>query len=67
MNLPRPIRAFLHRRGWIASPSLAFMGVPFGPEKRDLAAEVTPGVTFVGPEDRVAAHGKTPGLNLNQA
>lgn len=36
--------AWLHRRGWIASPSLAlslaFRGVPFGPERRDLAGEV---------------------------
>jgi hypothetical protein len=30
----------LHRRGWIASPSLAFLGVPFGPDERDLAGEV---------------------------
>ncbi|MEU2487028.1 hypothetical protein ABZ593_20770 [Streptomyces sp. NPDC012617] len=34
------LRTFAHRRGWIASPSLAFRGVPFGPEKRDLAGEV---------------------------
>lgn len=33
-------RGIAHRRGWIASPSLAFMGVPFGPQKRDLAGEV---------------------------
>lgn len=40
MNAPRPVRAWLHRRGWIASPSLAFQGVPFGPQKRDLAGQV---------------------------
>lgn len=34
------LRALAHRRGWIASPSLAFRGVPFGPERRDLAGEV---------------------------
>jgi hypothetical protein len=40
MQMPKSVRMFLHRRGWIASPSLAFMGVPFGPEKRDLAGDV---------------------------
>lgn len=34
------LRALAHRRGWIASPSLAFRGVPFGPDRRDLAGEV---------------------------
>ncbi len=33
-------REFAHRRGWLASPSAAFRGVPFGPQKRDLAGEV---------------------------
>lgn len=33
-------RRVAHRTGFIASPSLTFMGVPFGPKKRDLAAEV---------------------------
>lgn len=40
MNPPRWLRLFLHRRGWIASPSLAYLGVPFGPDRRDLAQEV---------------------------
>lgn len=40
MNRPEGLRRFLHRRGWIASPSRAFLGVPFGPDRRDLAGEV---------------------------
>ncbi|MFD3848191.1 hypothetical protein ACFWVB_20160 [Streptomyces microflavus] len=40
MNLPQSVKRWLHQRGWVASPSLAFAGVPFGPEKRDLAGEV---------------------------
>lgn len=40
MQPPFWLRLFLHRRGWLASPSLAFSGVPFGPDKRDLAGEV---------------------------
>lgn len=36
----RRTKLWLHRRGWIASPSLSFMNVPFGPERRDLAGEV---------------------------
>ncbi|MFD3612392.1 hypothetical protein ACFWXA_30860 [Streptomyces atroolivaceus] len=40
MRLPAWLRMFAHRRGWIASPALAFRGVPFGPQKRDLAGEV---------------------------
>lgn len=40
MRRPRWLSLFLHRRGWIASPSLAFLGVPFGPDRRDLAGEV---------------------------
>lgn len=40
MNPPMWLRLFLHRRGWIASPSLAWRGVPFGPDRRDLAGEV---------------------------
>jgi hypothetical protein len=40
MSRPLWLRRFLHRRGWIASPSLAFLGVPFGPARRDLAGEV---------------------------
>jgi hypothetical protein len=36
----RYLKELAHRRGWIASPSLAFMGVPFGPDRRDLASEV---------------------------
>lgn len=39
-NLGGRLREVAHRRGWIASPSLAWMGVPFGPLKRDLAGEV---------------------------
>jgi hypothetical protein len=34
------VKRWLHRRGWIASPSLAFWGEPFGPDRRDLAGEV---------------------------
>jgi hypothetical protein len=34
------LRKVAHRRGWLASPSLAYQGVPFGPEGRDLAAEI---------------------------
>jgi hypothetical protein len=34
------VKEWLHRRGWLASPSLSFKGVPFGPDKRDLAGEV---------------------------
>ncbi|MER7047744.1 hypothetical protein [Streptomyces jumonjinensis] len=40
MRLPARLRLLAHRRGWIASPSLAYLGVPFGPQKRDLALEV---------------------------
>ena len=40
MKLRRRVRFWLHRRGWIASSSLAFQGVLFGPEGRDLAGEV---------------------------
>jgi hypothetical protein len=40
VRLPSRVKRWLHRRGWIASPSLAWAGVPFGPEKRDLAGEV---------------------------
>ncbi|MFF5655217.1 hypothetical protein [[Kitasatospora] papulosa] len=44
MNGRRGIRAWvklrLHRWGWLASPSLSFAGVPFGPDRRDLAGEV---------------------------
>lgn len=40
MNRPMWLSLFLHRRGWIASPSLAWLGVPFGPDRRDLAGEV---------------------------
>jgi hypothetical protein len=36
----RRTKLWLHRRGWIASPSLSFMNVPFGPDRRDLAGEV---------------------------
>lgn len=34
------LRGLAHRRGWVASPTLAFRGVPFGPQVRDLAGEV---------------------------
>ncbi|GGZ23261.1 hypothetical protein GCM10010387_15470 [Streptomyces inusitatus] len=37
---PGWLRTLAHHRGWLASPSLAYRGVPFGPQKRDLAAEV---------------------------
>ncbi|MFB7337761.1 hypothetical protein ACFC00_40120 [Streptomyces adustus] len=40
MTMPRWLRMLAHRRGWIASQSLAFLGVPFGPKRRDLAGEV---------------------------
>lgn len=40
MTMPSWLRLFLHRRGWIASPSLAYLGVPFGPDRRDLAGEI---------------------------
>lgn len=40
MTMPAWLRLFLHRRGWIASPSLAYLGVPFGPARRDLAGEI---------------------------
>lgn len=40
MRVPKTLRSVAHRRGWIASPALAFEGVPFGPQKRDLAGEV---------------------------
>ncbi|MFJ3545479.1 hypothetical protein ACIPQH_25325 [Streptomyces rubiginosohelvolus] len=33
-------RDFAHRRGWIASPAAAFAGVPFGPQRRQLAVEL---------------------------
>jgi hypothetical protein len=38
--VPYSLRVWLHRKGWLASPSAAWMGVPFGPDRRDLAAEV---------------------------
>jgi hypothetical protein len=40
MRLRRKLKLIAHRRGWIASPTLAFQGVPFGPQNRDLAGEV---------------------------
>lgn len=39
MQMPAWLRLLLHRSGVIASPSLAFRGVLFGPQRRDLAAE----------------------------
>lgn len=39
-NLRWTLKRLAHRTGLIASPSLAFMGVPFGFKRRDLAAEV---------------------------
>lgn len=39
-RIRRYLKELAHRRGWIASPALAFKGVPFGPDKRDLAGEV---------------------------
>lgn len=44
MSLRWKLKEIAHRRGWIASPSLAFRGVPFGPQKRDLAGEVLRGL-----------------------
>ncbi|MEW2568307.1 hypothetical protein [Streptomyces sp. NPDC047070] len=38
--MPLPVRRWLHVNGWLASPSLAWTGVLFGPQKRDLAGEV---------------------------
>ena len=34
------LKGIAHRAGLIASPSLAFQGVPFGMKRRDLAGEV---------------------------
>jgi len=34
------LKGVAHRRGFIASPALAFRGVPFGPHRRDLAGEL---------------------------
>lgn len=34
------LKRIAHRTGFIASPSLAFQGVPFGRKKRDLAGDV---------------------------
>jgi hypothetical protein len=39
-RLSRWAREVAHRRGWLASPSLAYLGVPFGRERRDLAGEI---------------------------
>lgn len=36
----RSWRYIAHRTGFLASPSLAFLGVPFGRKRRDLAGEV---------------------------
>lgn len=41
MNLRSTLKRIAHRTGLVASPSLAFAGVPFGPKRRDLASEVT--------------------------
>lgn len=40
MNLRLAVKRIAHRTGLVASPSLAFTGVPFGPKRRDLAGEV---------------------------
>lgn len=40
VNLEMRLRWRAHRKGWMASPTAAFCGVPFGPDKRDLFAEV---------------------------
>jgi hypothetical protein len=48
---PAWLRLFLHRRGWIASPSLAWLGVPFGPDRRDLAGEVLTAVAAATAND----------------
>ena len=34
------LKRIAHRTGLLASPSLAFQGVPFGPKRRDMAGEV---------------------------
>lgn len=34
------LKGVAHRRGWIASPSLAYRGVLFGPQQRDLVGEI---------------------------
>lgn len=39
-NRAQRLRRTAHEKGLIASPSLAFMGVPFGPDGRDLAGEI---------------------------
>lgn len=40
MRLRSTLKRLAHRTGLIASPSLAFQGVPFGLNRRDLAGEV---------------------------
>lgn len=40
MDLRSTLKRMAHRTGLVASPSLAFTGVPFGPKHRDLAGEV---------------------------
>lgn len=40
MKLRSTLKWMAHRTGLVASPSLAFVGVPFGPKRRDLASEV---------------------------
>lgn len=44
-RLHRWAKEVAHRRGWLASPTLAFAGVPFGPGRRDLAGEVMAAVS----------------------
>lgn len=40
MSLRMRLKKLAHRTGLIASPGLAFQGVPFGFKRRDLAGEV---------------------------
>ncbi|MFM9590726.1 hypothetical protein ACKI16_29490 [Streptomyces scabiei] len=73
MRLPRRLRLIAHRRGWIASPSLAFLGVPFGRERRDLAGELATAqdrrcaggeCALCGPEGHQFPEGWIPGRGL---
>lgn len=72
-RLSRRARMIAHRRGWIASPSLAYMGVPFGPERRDLAGELAAAqdrrcaagdCSMCGPEGYPFPEGWVPGRGL---
>jgi hypothetical protein len=40
MTLRWTLKRIAHRTGFLASPSLAFQDVPFGPKRRNLAGEL---------------------------